>query len=506
MPQLDLDQISRRFGAVQALNAVSLTLRSGEVHALMGENGAGKSTLIRVLAGLEKPDDGRLLFDGRPLSMAAPATMRAAGLRFIHQELHAVRGLSVAENMHLDQPYPRRFGLVNWRALNRAAKVALGQLGLGRLDPRAPMTDLGAGDQMLVRIAATLVGGRGAGAWLYVMDEPTAALTREESERLFEAIDALVRQGAGVLYVSHRMPEVLRLADRVSVLRDGAHVSTRAMADTDQTRIIEDMTGRDLSGLFPPRRAADTSAPVILRVTGLSAGALRSADFQLRAGEVLGIAGIAGSGRGALLRALLGAIPRRGGDVSLDGAPLGRNPTRTWADGIAYVPRERRSEGLMLGRAITENIVLPHLSALARVWVFLDHRRQRRLAASLGEQVRLKAASVGQVCEALSGGNQQKVLFARALVGNPRVLLLDEPTRGVDIGARFDLYRLIRQLSEQGRAVIVASSDLPELIGLSDRIAIMRDGRLAEIIAAEGLTEAALLARFYHLSQKEQAA
>ncbi len=506
MPELNLRNVSRRFGAVQALDDVSISLRPGEVHALMGENGAGKSTLIRILAGLDSPDTGTLVFDGATLTAASPGAMRAAGLRFIHQELHAVRGLSVAENMFLDRPYPRRMGLVDWRTLNRAAAAALSRLGLDRLSPTGPMSELGAGDQMLVRIAGTLVGDDAVQPWLYVMDEPTAALTSGESERLFSVIGELLGQGAGILYVSHRMPEVLRLATRVTVLRDGRHVSTRPLAETGQGRIIEEMTGRDLSGLFPSRPDSGSPGPVVLEVEDLSAGALRSASFALRAGEVLGVAGVAGSGRGALLRAVLGDVPRRAGRVSLDGRLLGRNPARTWAGGIAYIPRERRSQGLMLRRSITENVVLPHLGALARARYFIDHRGQRQVAGDLGDRVRLKAASVTQVCEELSGGNQQKVLFARALGGAPKVLLLDEPTRGVDIGARYELYRLIRQMMADGLAVIMASSDLPELIGLSDRVAVMRDGMLAEVVATDGIAEAALLARFYHDTSGERAA
>jgi len=507
-PTLELDRLSRRFGAVQALESVSLTLTAGEVHALMGENGAGKSTLIRLLAGLDRPDSGAIRLQGAAMAPGRPAAVRAAGLRFIHQELHAVRGLSVAENMHLDHPYPRRLGLVDWRALNRAAAAALARLGLSHLDPRAPMSGLGAGDQMLVRIAATLIPGAAgeAPAWLYVMDEPTAALTSAECDRLFAVIGELTRQGAGVLYVSHRMGEVLRIADRVTVLRDGRRISTRPLAETGQARIVEEMTGRDLSGLFPPRGAPGAAGEVVLSAEGLAADGLRAADFALHAGEILGLAGLAGSGRGAVLRAIMGAVPRRGGSVMLDGAPLPAAPGAVWARGVAYIPRERRGEGLMMQRAVTENIALPHLSALARLGMFLDHRRQRDLARDLGARVHLRAASVEQPCAALSGGNQQKVLFARALAGAPRVLLLDEPTRGVDIGARFELYRLIRRLAGQGLAVMIASSDLPELLGLSDRIGVMRDARLAETLHADGLTEGALLSRFYHQDEGGQAA
>ncbi|MBR2657076.1 MAG: sugar ABC transporter ATP-binding protein [Loktanella sp.] len=490
---LTLDRLSRSFGPVCALADVSLTLRAGEVHALMGENGAGKSTLIRLLAGLDSPDAGQIMLDGAPLALGSAQAMRAAGLRFIHQELHPVPGLSVAENMMLDHAYPRRFGLVDWARLYRITGDALARLGLSRLDPRAPMSTLGAGDQMLVRIAASLIGD---GAWLYVMDEPTAALTTGESDQLFKVIGELLGQGAAVLYVSHRMGEVMRLAHRITVLRDGKHISTLPKAETDEARVIVDMTGRTLDGLFASR-AAPLDGPVILRARDLSAPGLTHASFDLRSGEILGLAGVSGSGRGALLRAVLGDGPRKG-ELMLDGTAVGRKPSAAWAQGIAYVPRERRAEGLVMRRAISENVALPHLTALARGRVFLNAPRQRALARDLGERVRLKSASVSQSCDALSGGNQQKVLFARALAGQPRLLLLDEPTRGVDIGARFDLYRLIRGLSDDGVAIILASSDLPELLGLSDRIGIMRDGILGDIIPAAGLDEAGLLARFYH--------
>ncbi|WP_232829290.1 sugar ABC transporter ATP-binding protein [Tropicimonas sp. IMCC34043] len=493
--ELRLEGLGRQFGAVRALDSVDLVLRAGEVHALMGENGAGKSTLIRCLAGLERPDAGRILLDGLPLPSGHPAAVRAAGLRFIHQELHAVRGLSVAENMFLDHPYPRRAGLVNWRAVNRAAQAALSRLGVDDLDPRQPMTGLGPGDQMIARIAGTLIDEGGAPPWLYVMDEPTAALTGAESERLFAVIGEMIAAGAGVLYVSHRMPEVLRLSDRVTVLRDGRHISTRPLGETGQERIIHEMTGRDLSALFPPRDALQ-HGDTVLGVRGLAAPGIRDVSFDLRAGEILGVVGLAGAGQGALLRALIGAAPRRG-MVTLDGQPLSATPAGAWAQGLAYVPPERRSQGLMLGRSITENVALPHLERMARGRFFLNRRQQARRTGDLGAKVRLKAATLSQGCSQLSGGNQQKVLFARALAGAPRVLLLDEPTRGVDIGAKSDLYRLIRQLADDGVAVLLASSDLPEVLGLADRIAVMQEGRLTHLKENSGMTEASLLASFY---------
>jgi len=494
MPQLCLSGLVKRYGAARALDGAALDLLGGEVHALMGENGAGKSTLIRILAGIEFADAGRITLDGATLRLASPADAAAVGLRFLHQELQVVPGLSVAENMHLARPYPTRFGLVDWGGLRRAARVALARLGVDRIDPDRAMAALGPGDQMLVRIAATLLNGDGRAPWLYVLDEPTAALTGAEVERLFAAIRALVAGGAGVLYVSHRIDEVMRLCQRVSVLRDGATVSSRAIAGTDRARIIHDMTGREISDLYPPRRGAQAGWPSLLRLRGLAAGAVRGISFDLCGGEILGLAGLSGSGRNTVLKALMGAVPRRAEQASLGGQALGTTPAQCWRQGLAYVPRERRSEGLMLWRALAETVSLPHLATLSRAG-FLRRRGEGRRVAALARAVGLKVRGPGQPCAELSGGNQQKVLFARALAGQPRLLLLDEPTRGVDVGARFDIHALIRAFADGGGAVILASSDLPELIGLSDRIAVLRAGRLGAMLPAAGLTDAGLLAR-----------
>jgi ribose transport system ATP-binding protein len=496
MAELILDSLSRTYGAARALDRVSLVIRSGEVQALMGENGAGKSTLIRLMAGLEAPDGGTMRLNGQTVSFANAGAAQAAGLRFIHQELQVVPALSVAENMHLSRPYPRWAGLVHWQALRRAAGAALSRLGLSRIDPDQPMSRLGPGDQMLVRIAATLIGDDGPRPWLYVMDEPTAALTGTEAERLFDVIGELKAGGAGILYVSHRMAEVMRLSDRITVLRDGRHVSTAPRGQTDQTQLILDMTGRDLSSLFPPRTAARRQ-PDLLTVRDLAAPGLQGISFSLAEGEVLGVTGLSGSGRGALLRALIGDIALTRGEIRLAGESIGARPSSAWARGMAYVPRERRGEGLIPLRSVIENVTLPHLAGLSRAFGFQDRARERGVVAEMSTAVRLRSTGPLQPVGELSGGNQQKVIFARAIAGNPRVLLLDEPTRGVDVGAKFDIYRLIRQLCDRGLAVIVASSDLPEIIGLSDRIAVMQSGRMAHLVQNEGLTEAGLLTLCY---------
>ena len=495
MPELRLSGLVKTFGAARALDRAELSLRGGEVHALMGENGAGKSTLIRILAGLESADAGEVTLDGATLRLGSPALAKAAGFRFLHQENQVVPALSVAENMHLSRPYPQRLGLVNWTKLRKAAVDALGRLGASHIDARSVMGSLGAGDQMLVRIAATLLDD-GDAPWAYVMDEPTAALTGTEAERLFKAISTLKAAGAAVLYVSHRMDEVMRLADRITVLRDGAHVTTRDRAATSRDEIIRDMTGRDMADLFPSRAA--TSGRPALSVRDLRSVGLGPLSFSVAEGEVLGVAGLSGSGREVLLRALIGAVPRAG-DLALRGVPLAANPAASWAQGLAYVPAERRTEGVMPRRALAETVALPHLARLSYLG-FVARGKTAGLVRRLAQDVRLKASGPDQPIAELSGGNQQKVLFARALAGEPAVLLLDEPTRGVDVGAKFDIYTLIRALAAKGAAVIVVSSDLPELIGLSDRIAILNAGRLSQILPAAGLTEASLLTACY---QKE---
>ncbi len=490
MPVLALTGIVKRFGAARALDGVDITLKGGEVHALMGENGAGKSTLIKLLAGLMRPDQGAVTLDGTGVALTGPGDAAALGLRFLHQELQVVPGVSVAENIYLGRAIPSRFGLVRWQAMRQGAAAALRRLGLDHIDPALPMARLGAGDQMLVRIAATLV--EGGTPWLYVMDEPTAALSQAEAERLFAVIAGLKAEGAGVLYVSHRIEEVLRLADRITVLRDGAVVARHDRGAADQARLIRDMTGRLLE---QRARRGDVAEGVLVQISGLAAGALHQLDLTLAPGEIVGIAGLAGSGRNAALKALIGALPRRG-QVRLQGVALAQTPAAVWAQGVAYVPRERRTEGVMPWRALSETLVLPHLRAVQRGG-FLRRRVEQVLVKRLSADVRLKARAPSQPVAELSGGNQQKLLFARAMAGQPRLLLLDEPTRGVDVAARFDLHDLIRGMADKGVGVLVASSDLAELIALCDRVVVLHQGVMTGILPAAGLTEAALLAACY---------
>jgi ribose transport system ATP-binding protein len=477
-PLLSLTDVSKAYAGVPALRGVTLDVAAGEIHALMGENGAGKSTLIKILAGVVAPDRASIAIDGERVRIESPAAAHRLGLRFIHQELNVVPALSVAENIAIGQRYPTRGGMfVDWGRLNALAEQALRTLGISHIDPRAKMARLSVGDRMLVKISAAFLGEAGAPARLYVMDEPTAALTREESGQLFGVLRGIRDAGNSVLYVSHRLDEVMALCDRATVLRDGRAIDSGRLSEITHDDLVGMMIGRKVENAYPLRTVAP-SAELAYEGHGLT----------VRKGEIVGIAGLAGQGQTELLRAIFGT------------------PGKAWAAGVAYVPRERRSEGLVTSRPIFENITLPHLQAQALGGTWLRPRRERAFAAKLGEDVRLRSAGPGQLAFELSGGNQQKVVFAKALSGGPRLLLLDEPTRGVDVGAKFDIYGIIREMTSRGMAVILVSSDLPELIGMCDRIAIMREGAITAIVDAAGLGEDALLNLCYGRSTSSEAA
>lgn len=500
IPLLSVRHASKAYGGIPALIDASLDLRAGEVHALMGENGAGKSTLIRLLSAVTPADSMDVFLRGEPVTIHDPQRAFDLGLRFIHQELAVVPDLSAAENLYLSYPYPRRLGvLVDWPVLNRRAKAVLGELGISHIAPTALAGSLSPGDQMLVKIAAALVDD-GRPASVYVMDEPTAALTGEEADQLFAVIERLRARGCAILYVSHRMDEVFRIAQRVTVMRDGRVVAESQIADTTAAEVIRQMTGRDLKQVYPPREAPMGSAPR-LTVRDLSSEYVRGLNFDVHAGEIVGIAGLAGSGRTETLRALMGADRVTGGQTLLDGEPVGAlSVADAWAEGLVFVPEERRAQGLILSRPVSDNITLPHLGHVHRLGVFLSPRMERVLSDSLAEAVRLKAVSVRQTSRELSGGNQQKIVFARALAREPRVLLLDEPTRGIDVGAKYDLYALIRQMSARGAAVLMVSSDLPELLGLCDRLVVLRHGEQSAIVPVGDMTESDLLTLCYGAS------
>jgi len=499
-----IENASKRYGEVPALVAADLTLRRGEVHALIGENGAGKSTLIKIMAGVVSPDSARFTLRGQPITIHSPQDALTHGMRFIHQELSFVPELSVAENIFLGGTYPRWAGVfVNWRELNQRARHVLTTIGIDHIPPDVSMASRSTGDQMLVRIAAAFAGDSSLMGEsverpprIYVMDEPTAALNGDEVALLFAVIRRLQALGDAVLYVSHRLDEIFQIADTTTVMRNGQVVATEPTTDLTHEDMIRLMTGRDFDQVYPSRPEPSAQQP-LLQITGLHTHALHDIHLSLHRGEVLGVTGLRASGQTDLLRAIVGVDPATEGHITLEGAPLPFGATARWANGITYVPRERRSEGLVMGRSVRDNLTLPHLRDLARGGIVTDSGREHTLAARFGDRTRLKATGTAQTVRELSGGNQQKVVFARAIAGEPAVLLLDEPTRGVDVGAKFDIYTLIREVSATGTGVMLSSTDLPELIGMCDRIAVMREGRLATVVEAAGLTENDLLSLCY---------
>lgn len=491
MTTLSFSNMSKSYAGTPALQDVSLTLTSGRVHALMGENGAGKSTLIKLLAGVTPADQIAVQVDGTDVLLRNPKDAHDAGFRFIHQELNIVPQITVAENILLGHEMPRRFGfMVDWTSLKQLAADALDMLGATGIDLGAMAGDLRADDKMLIKIASSLVAEPGQDSRLYVLDEPTAALTGEESEKLFTVIERLKARGAAILYVSHRMNEVLRICDDVTVLRDGCHVMTKPIAETSKSEIIRAMTGKDVADAYP-QRSTQIASTLVARVQGQSKH-LSDLDFEVRAGEVLGVTGLADAGQSEVMRLFLGREPLTDGQGELEGGSLPDSTAQAWSRGVAYVPRERRSEALMLDMPIRDNIVLPHLKGLRAV-----RRRETDQAADMSGQVRLKSEGPDQPVGQLSGGNQQKVVFARALMGNPKLLLMEEPTRGVDVGAKWEIYQLVRDLSAKGCAIILTSSDLPEVIGMCDRVMVLQDGKQTETLQTDGLTSADLVSYFF---------
>lgn len=498
MTFLALSNVSKTYGRTRALCEASIDIARGEVHALMGENGAGKSTLIKVLAGIVSADSWRIEIDGTPATLRNAQDAFALGFRFIHQELNIVPHLSVAENMSLATPYPVRFGFsVDWKRLNDNARAALQRLGVDHIDPGTKIARLSPGDQMLVKIASAISDAKDNPAQLFVMDEPTASLTGVESEKLFAVIDELKRGGASILYVSHRMDEVMRICDRVTVFRDGRHVATNPIDKTSKNEVIRHMTGRDVADAYP-QRASTISTEIACRARNLQTARISGISFELHRGEILGVAGLAEAGQSDVLKVLMGLNPAIGGSLQIGSHSGPSDPTAAWENKVAYVPRERRLGALMLHRSILENTVLPHLKQLSFGGSIVNRKAERKQAGTMARVVQLKSDGLSQPCYQLSGGNQQKVVFARALGASPELLLLDEPTRGVDVGSKFDIYTLVRDLSANGCAVVLTSSDLPELLGMCDRILIMQNGRQSEIVDTDGLDSADLLSRFYH--------
>ena len=468
----ELRGVEKAFGGVQALRGVDLALAPGEVHSLVGENGAGKSTLVRILGGVHHPDRGTVAIAGEDVQLHSPRDARARGVAVIHQEPALFPDLDVAENVYMGrQPLDRSRG-IDWKRMYREVAELLQSLGVA-LDPRAPVQGLSVADQQLVEIAKAL----STDARVVVMDEPTAALSSRETDELFRIIKDLRERGVAVLFISHRLEEVFALSDTVTVLRDGAHVITASAAELDTTALIRHMVGRELGDLFP-KEAAEIGEPA-LEVRGLTReGVFRDVSFSVRRGEIVGLAGLIGAGRSEVARAIFGIDALDGGEILRDGAPVRiGSPHGAMKAGLAFVPEDRQHQGLVLEMAIDDNATLPFVRRLTRFGL-VQRRREREMAKTFTERLQVKAASLDQTAGSLSGGNQQKVVLAKWLATDPKVLILDEPTRGIDIGTKAEVHRIISSLAGEGIAILLISSELPEVLGMADRVLVMHEGRL----------------------------
>jgi rhamnose transport system ATP-binding protein len=496
-PVLELANVFKSFGAVTALNGVSFDLRAGEVHALLGENGAGKSTLIKIITGAHQADRGEIRIDGYTVHRMTPASARAAGIAAIYQQPALCPDLSVAENIGLFLEKPSWHRRVRWRDRNQRAAELLKRVG-AEIAPEVEARNLSMPEQQLVGIARAL----GAGARVLIMDEPTASLTAKEVELLLGLILALRAEGVGIIYITHRLQEIFQIADRVTVLRDGVSITTRRVElgnpgaralnpgvkhvvpafrekPITESELIHLMVGREVSTIFPPPEGVAGYPMLQLRGLGCRAAGVHNVNLEVRAGEILGLAGLVGAGRTELARVIFGLTPADSGSMVLDSKPLAIRSPREAADaGIGYVPEDRRQHGVILEMEIGANTTLAiHSSIFPTTWLRLAGERQ--LALKFIHDLGIKAPSAETRVGNLSGGNQQKVALSRWLASKPKLLILDEPTQGVDIGAKAEIHKLIRRLASHGMAVLMISSELPEILGMSDRIAVMREGTVA---------------------------
>jgi rhamnose transport system ATP-binding protein len=487
-PPVALAGVSKRFGATQALADVSLDLLPGEIHALVGENGAGKSTIVKVLAGIHQPDSGAVVLDGKAVLLHGPAHARSLGIAVVHQEPRLFPDLTVAENVFTGHAPKGRAGSINWREMRRAADEIFDSLSV-RIDSGAIVRGLSMADQQLIEIAKAL----SVEARVLVLDEPTASLSAHEVERLFAIVRQTRDRGVAVLFVSHRLEEVFELCDRATVLRDGRHIVTAPTSQLTAPDLVRYMVGRSVS-LFP--RSAAKIGDVLLDVHGLTrVGAFRDISFSVRSGEIVGLAGLVGAGRTEVARVLFGLDRADAGEVTLHGRRVRfRSPSAALRAGIAYVPEDRHLDGLVAGFSIAENVTLPILPRLFPR-LFTRSSREHSLAAGYVDRLRIRSTGTNELVDALSGGNQQKVVIAKWLATNPRVLILDEPTRGVDIGAKVEVHRIISELAASGLAIVLISSDLPEVLAMSDRIIVLHEGRVsAEIPRVEASEERVMFA------------
>lgn len=489
---LQISNLSKSFGAIQALRDVSFELRKGEVHAIAGENGAGKSTLMNVIDGIVRPDSGEIRFDGQKVNIASPAVAQRLGIGFVHQEIALCPDISVAENIFMATTNISRAPLMNYTRLAEKAAEVLRRLG--DINPSALVRSLSISQQQLVEIAKALT----LDCRVLILDEPTAALTEKEAQILFDIMRKLVSQGISIIYISHRMVEIFDNCDRVSVFRDGQYITTRNVAETTPTEIVNAMVGRVIDKLYPEKQGEnEKSDSVILSVRQLTEKR-RFADisFDLRQGEILGLAGLIGAGRSEIVKGICKLEGEVTGEIVLNGRQLDTlHYQESIAEGLVYLSEDRKGDGLFLDMSIAENVSALSLEQVSSQLGIINDRLEAGLARRLGAMLNLKCGHVGEPVSNLSGGNQQKVAIAKLLSVNPKVIFLDEPTRGVDVGAKSEIHRILRDLARRGVGIVMISSELPELIGVCDRVLVVREGRISGELSGNDMTEENIMYR-----------
>ena len=476
--RIEMRGIDKSFGSNQVLKQAGFTLESGEVHALMGENGAGKSTLMKILTGVYTKDAGTVLVDGKEVNYKNPQEAEKAGIVFIYQELNVMFDLTVEENLFMGKEIHGKLGICDRKAMQKKAREALNTLGVD-ISPKTVMSELSVGQQQMVEICKALM----ADAKVIIMDEPTAALTQSETVALFKVIESLRKKGVSMVYISHRMEEIFELCDRITVLRDGSYIGVKNIPETNMNEIVKMMIGREIGERYPSRDVK--IGKEVLKVKGLTRkGTFHDVSFSVRAGEVLGVSGLMGAGRTEIMQAIFGNLSYESGSIEIDGKEVKiSNPRQAMEQGIGFITEDRKTEGLMLDKSIRENISLCNLGRISKSSVI--SKEAENMVAEAIKDLHIKCFGPYHECNNLSGGNQQKVVLAKWILTNPKILILDEPTRGVDIGAKKEIYSIINKLAAQGVAIIMVSSELPEVLGMSDNIMVVREGEVRGIISYE---------------------
>lgn len=477
--RIEMRGIDKSFGSNQVLKQACFTLESGEVHALMGENGAGKSTLMKILTGVYTKDAGTVLVDGKEVNYKNPQEAEKAGIVFIYQELNVMFDLTVEENLFMGKEIHGKFGICDKKAMQKKAQEALNTLGVN-ISPKTVMSELSVGQQQMVEICKALM----ADAKVIIMDEPTAALTQSETVALFKVIESLRKKGVSMVYISHRMEEIFELCDRITVLRDGSYIGVKNIPETNMNEIVKMMIGREIGERYPSRDVK--IGKEVLKVKGLTRkGTFHDVSFSVRAGEVLGVSGLMGAGRTEIMQAIFGNLSYESGTIEIDGKEVKiSNPRQAMEHGIGFITEDRKTEGLMLDKSIRENISLCNLGRISKSFV-VSKETEKDMVTEAIKELHIKCFGPFHECNNLSGGNQQKVVLAKWILTNPKILILDEPTRGVDIGAKKEIYSIINKLAAQGVAIIMVSSELPEVLGMSDNIMVVREGEVRGIISYE---------------------